>query len=457
MGGGFDKLVDDIIIEVLCALSVPDILSIRQTSKRLSLLTRLRNIWHHKFCCEVLSCNLPIPGHVVPLPSIPASDLEWRTRRAMRLKNRWRTSGPDTITTFDLPVGDEDVHQVTVMAGGRQVLTVHTNRIVLWRISGVVGRALNVSRMGEYVFPLDEVCRVVRDPSSSDIVAVATERRPDSPVVILSTGPGAIFTQLCYYPVVQGVVVGLYDHLLLSSVSPSSEAVGGVEVRDWRSGGRGSILFPEEPGLFGRFLDFQFFNSHILLVWEECLSVYALPNIPSSGQLIADPVKIYRFAEPLTHPVSFTTCKPRLLPDVQPPSESTSSSRSLTIVARPRYRPSGLVHTLLRPLPVEDDPFPFGLIRIPQRGNDQICTASCLGPSGRGVWVGNNTVHRCSPVALMVPFCEMQLTVDLAMNIPVCTIEKEVSARPYCIDFDDGMGRLVVGSEHGKVSIIDLV
>lgn len=137
-------------------------------------LTQLRSIWHGRFCDDVLAKHLPIPGRPLPLHSISASDLEWRTRRALHLNRLWPILGPDTVSKSDRFLEDEVVDQVVLMQGGHQLLTAQKNAVVSWSMVDSRGcNTDNPERLGEWVLPFDSTCRIIRDASSPDIIVVA--------------------------------------------------------------------------------------------------------------------------------------------------------------------------------------------------------------------------------------------------------------------------------------------
>lgn len=446
-----EQLVDDILIEILCGLPVRDILSIRQTSKRLSSVTRVRNVWHHKFCAEVLGHALSLDGS--RYLSVPSSDLESRTRRALRLHKKWPAIESPKAVAFEAPAEHGAVRQVVLLPQAWQILTVHDHRVLCWQLRESNGSSLDVHHEGEYTFPPDDAPRLVRDAAGSDTVALGSLTRPKLPVVIFSIGQKPIFLERRVIQSLPGVMVGLWRHLLFydTTTPETADETTGIEIIDWRGSAGGSVLCPRFHPQCGDFIDLQVFASHLLVVWEAAIAVFAMPEIPEEGQAVADPVKIYLFAEPVSRPIAFTTCSQGSVDTAVDPSKV---AHSLTIIARPKHRPYGLVHSVLRPLPNDDSDFPFGLTRIPSRTERSCCALSC-GSSGRGIWIDANSVLRCSPAPMMLPSSDIQYTVDWVPN-PVWTLNTRVNPDSACMDFDEGMGLIVVGTGEGKISIIDL-
>ncbi|KAL5521117.1 hypothetical protein ACEPAG_9039 [Sanghuangporus baumii] len=173
-----DTLVDDVLIHILSLLPVWDVLHLRQTSKRLEALSRVRAVWRALFERDVLTCHRPIPGlSFTPTPRllqlcaldsssesldnaefyddkydvtrelIEASDLEARTLHALRLDKSWNTSTtsiatscltpnvPNTeasksrLRTFQTP---SPVLDIFLFPGGRFVVSLHADRLRCW-------------------------------------------------------------------------------------------------------------------------------------------------------------------------------------------------------------------------------------------------------------------------------------------------------------------------------------
>lgn len=178
-----DTLVDDVLIHIFSILSVWDVLHVRQTSKRMEALSRVRTVWHALFARDVLKPGRPVPGFsFTPTPRlmqlfaldpahasdedmyhtefaaerpdearelIEASDLEARTVHALRLEKYWTTA---TVTDSNIPsyslkntvdVESSDSHlrtfhtptpvrDVFLLPGGRFVVSAHADRLRCW-------------------------------------------------------------------------------------------------------------------------------------------------------------------------------------------------------------------------------------------------------------------------------------------------------------------------------------
>ncbi|KZT25897.1 hypothetical protein NEOLEDRAFT_1132928 [Neolentinus lepideus HHB14362 ss-1] len=451
-----EQLVDDILIEILCGLPVRDILSVRQASKRLSFVTRTRNVWHHKFCSEVLGRGPSLSEDGSRFLSVSSSDLEWRTRRAMRLHKKWTAIDSVKACTFEVPAEHGPARQVMLVPEAWRILTVHENRVLCWQLLDSLDSGLSVQPSGEYAFPSDDAPRLVRDSAGSDIIALGSRTRHQMPVIIFSVAKHPSFVERHVIPSLPGLLVGMWHHLLFCDTTMPDvvEDARGIEIRDWRHHGGGTVLCPKFHPSCGDLLDLQIFSCHLLVVWDAAIAVYPMPEIPEEGQTIAEPVKIYLFAERVSRPIAFTTCRANLDTASAAAANSSTAAQALTIIARPKFRPYGLVHSVMRPLIGDTSDFPFSLTRIPNR-TERICSALSCGSSGRGIWIDCKSVLRCSPAPMMLPSSDIQYTVDFVPN-PVWTLNTRLNPETACMDFDEGMGLIVVGTEGGKVSIIDL-
>ena len=184
------SIVDDILIHILRMLSLGDVLSvrqvnplgwfffrvaliyfIRQTSKRLETITYLRTIWYDQFCFEVLFKGLPIPGTIIPLPEIPALDLEWRTRLAVQVQKKWtRPAGPlRPVLQRIIP----PAQQIALRIGGHELLTLHANKFSTWRLDGAHELSTD-NILLEYGLEGSNTWKICKDLGDSDTVAIAS-------------------------------------------------------------------------------------------------------------------------------------------------------------------------------------------------------------------------------------------------------------------------------------------
>ncbi|KAG1843656.1 hypothetical protein C8R48DRAFT_678696 [Suillus tomentosus] len=435
-------------------LSVREILTLRQTSKRYYFLSRFRSVWYAAFCTEVLARHLPPPGPSCSLRTLNSADLEHRTLLALSLEKRWSRSTPNVIASSRQR---ETVDQILLIPGGTQILTVHGNKVIYWLISGQTGATYKLQKVEEWLSPSDDACIVVKDTEGQGIIAI-----------------GCRDHKLCDYSLVPGTIAGISRHLLFLDTTSEQDG-GGLELLDWHAQTEGTALLPCIPDLFGPFLGFVHFSDHILVSWETCISVFPVPEIPAQGRMVVAHTKVFIFSEPISSPVAFTTCVPRGWIGIDAPAYPPSQEMpSLTIVARPKSKLGRIAMSMLIPLSNDDGAkhssnFPYQLLRLPpfvpnvpgdtdRNIGGQECTQICMGSSGRGLCVSGREVRLCEPSLLYIPPREMQFGPAFEPGKAIYEIEPGGdSVGGDRVDFDEGMGRLVVAKGSGGFDVVELL
>ncbi|KAG1768895.1 hypothetical protein EV702DRAFT_1143371 [Suillus placidus] len=456
-----DKLADDILIQILQALSVREILTLRCTSKRYYSLSKLRCVWYAVFCAEVLARHLPPPGPSCSLSALSSTDLEYRTLLALSLSLGWSRSKANVIVSSG---ARETVDQIVLVPGGMQVLTVHGNKVVFWLISGKPG-SHELQNIEAWSLPGDDACMVVKDMECQGIIAIGSRDNPNRHATVFSLSLKPTLNKLCDYSLIPGTVAGISRHLLFLDTTSQQDG-GGIEVLDWHTKTEGTALLPRIPDLFGALLDLVHFSDHILVMWEACISVFPVPHVPAEGRTVVAHTKVFMFYEHISSPIAFTTCVSRGwsgadTPVYAPPQETPS----LTIAARGKY--GGICLTMLIRLDNDEgakypSSFPYRLLRLSPVVPNEIqdsggCTQICLGSSGRGMFVFGGKVRLCAPSLLFMPPCEMQFGPEFETEKVVYEIESGDVAGGDKVDFDEGMGRLVVAKERGGFDVVQLL
>ncbi|KLO13226.1 hypothetical protein SCHPADRAFT_928708 [Schizopora paradoxa] len=96
-------LDEDVALQIFSDLNVEDVISLRKTSKDLTILSRFRTVWHNALISNVLSQNLPIPSLPSPFPafkslpdlqSLSSEELEILTRESLAVRDNWTSPAP---------------------------------------------------------------------------------------------------------------------------------------------------------------------------------------------------------------------------------------------------------------------------------------------------------------------------------------------------------------------------
>ncbi|KAG2133541.1 uncharacterized protein EDB93DRAFT_883569 [Suillus bovinus] len=83
-----DSLDDDTLLGVFAVLTVPDVLSLRQTCRRLLVFSSQQIVWQNIASSQILQQGIPFSKK--PLSSFSVRDLEDRVRRAYHLGKAWK-------------------------------------------------------------------------------------------------------------------------------------------------------------------------------------------------------------------------------------------------------------------------------------------------------------------------------------------------------------------------------
>ncbi|KAG1901523.1 uncharacterized protein F5891DRAFT_979354 [Suillus fuscotomentosus] len=442
-----DGLADDILIQILQVSSVREILTLRCTSKRFYSLSKVYCVWYAVFCTEVLARRLPPPGPSCSLSALSSADLEYRTLLALALERRWSQSKANVIVSS----GEREiVDQIVLVPGGMQVLTVHGNKVMWWLISGKPG-SHELHNIGAWSLPSDDTCIVVKDMERQGIIAIGS-RDKDSPnrhATVFSLSLKPALNKLCDYSLVPGTIAGISRHLLFLDTTSQQDG-GGLEVLDWHAKTEGTALLPRIPELFGAFLGLVHFSDHILVTWEACISVFPVPNVPAKGRTVVAHTKIFMFYEQISSPIAFTACVSRGWSDADADAMYATSQEAHSLTLATRGKSGGISLSMLILLGDDEggkypSSFPYRLLRLSTVVPNVIqdlggCMQICLGSSGRGLFVYDGKFG---------PEFETERVVYEIEPVGVGGGDK--------IDFDEGMGRLVVAKGSGGFDVMQLL
>ncbi|KAJ7907567.1 hypothetical protein B0H13DRAFT_2662358 [Mycena leptocephala] len=111
MGSVLQDLPDDVVIHLFDLLDVPELLTLRQTCRRMRGISELRIVWTNACNHQILLPHYPFPDMALDALAVP--DLESLVRHAYLLASRWLSSKPpycgiysDFDATNGTPVSD---------------------------------------------------------------------------------------------------------------------------------------------------------------------------------------------------------------------------------------------------------------------------------------------------------------------------------------------------------------
>jgi len=166
-----DTVDDDTLILVFDFLSVPEILAMRQTSKRMAKISTLRIVWRNACISCVLSNGYPFSQ--LPLNSLP--DLESLTRKAYRLGTKWLSPFPEPRTSQIFAANPSTyIEDVKFLPGKNWLLTVSKgiwSGITAWDLDAGVTRIAEWSPRGA----IFKGFAVNTDPDSEATLAVSMQ------------------------------------------------------------------------------------------------------------------------------------------------------------------------------------------------------------------------------------------------------------------------------------------
>ncbi|THH30976.1 hypothetical protein EUX98_g3218 [Antrodiella citrinella] len=465
-----DQLIDDVLLELMITLPLPDLLTLRQTCKRLFHVTKLRIIWYRRLSLDVLSKELPIPGPIVPVHCIPSTDLEWRTRKALQLEKSWKSPPRRYLPYTQLPASaDEIVRKVILLHGTNNVVTALENKLQVWQVDATGPQSSRTARMtGEWMaLSSSSGLTVVRDSSCTNHVAVQSSGSINILSVDSESRQFASLKQL----ETSGALIGLFDNYVLINKSEASEGGAsdmGIVLLDWRENAGGKIVLPWNPE-FGTFIGFTVFSGQIVIAWDSCLVTFPLPTTTSNGTSVIEPLQAFRFRQRIRAPITMSACRSRELPGIEyPNAASPNGIECLTIIANwaeqsgwGPYMPYGGSMTRSILYVADKEHGLFGMASIPlQMAGD--CEAIAVGPSGRGVWIEQRSIRQCSPKTTIAGRGVFRTVECDDYSFPLASLPgaKSLSLSSeeskLQVDFDDGMGRIAVVLEQG-VHVYDLV
>jgi hypothetical protein len=498
------QIDDDVLLHILAFLRVPDVISARQTCKRMTLLSQFRSVWQTVCQDQVVTKCLPFVDTTTrPLSTMRQAELEARARRAYRLSQTWLSSRQSN--TFFRPhkitsTRDTHVFDIRFLPGhdATRFMTVSKDiwyQICIWELdeqTSEVRKLLTWGPRGVIICSL-----VLNDDSNSEgTIAVSTLQNDAQCIVILSLmpeGDSYVLKEVASINAASHKPMLVHGDLLVTSDDFST-----VLVWNWRTGEHATLQHPADDN--GPFLHHDqcvqvvFSHNSVLVVRERTVHLFPMPNLQSTSSPI-DPL--------VSHP--FTWIDSIHVQVSVSPQSDPGSYPSISILCReegenPWSTGTHYIHLYsIDPNPSYDasDPqsipysFPPRLVArtVSKKGYSR-CSQVILGARGTAVWIhpqDRSSTGLVSP-DLFAHVTELQRTVSTAgpahetlmisafpgplFNEKSAAVSKTgsgdcvaVEGRPLwtnglndwsAIDYDESNGRIAIGTSQGKIMIMNI-
>ncbi|KAH0833471.1 hypothetical protein J3R83DRAFT_12592 [Lanmaoa asiatica] len=184
MSVSLDALNHDILIYIFIALSIPEILLLRQASRRLYLVSEEHAIWKTACTNEILGNGIPFPKR--PLTSFSAKDLERETLRAYKLGLNWRSPTTTLNHVVSSPSKGEAIEDIKFLSRRGQCWLVTTTLGIWWTLCVRDCDTLQVVAQWSPGKALFNGIAVNADDNSDAAIAVSVRRDGYTTVEILT-------------------------------------------------------------------------------------------------------------------------------------------------------------------------------------------------------------------------------------------------------------------------------
>lgn len=323
-----DVVNDDVLLHVFRFLHVPDVVAIRQTCKRLSVLSRVRLLWQTIVQEQIVSRGLPFINTTArPLSKMRQPELEARARRAYRLSLAWSTlsstSSTSSLSQSYSPSSvfrprtmwsaqDKNVFDIRFLPGhdGRRFMTVSGGiwfHVSIWEINSGEGGDSSESGGGQAARKLVEwgpkglviSALVLNDVEGTEAtMAVSTTRDDAHCILILSlsrtrsrkrgsstTTPKFDLKEISCLRAASHQPMLLHGDLLVTSNDFSTTVIW-----NWKTGAHVTLQQPaDDAGLWVHDRCVQVLLTHqsVLVVRARSIHLFPLPSF-----LVASPAPI---------------------------------------------------------------------------------------------------------------------------------------------------------------------
>ncbi|KAF9233179.1 hypothetical protein BU15DRAFT_80381 [Melanogaster broomeanus] len=481
MSLSLDALNDDILIYIFAALSIPDILTLRQVSRRLSLLSRQHSIWYNACKFEILQNDIPFPKG--PLTSLSANDLERQTLRAYNLGINWRS--PTTKLYHVASVADKSgaIEEIRFLSHRGQNWIVTTSRGIWSDLYLRDCDALQVVAQWSPGKALFNGMVVNTDRDSDAAIAIAVQRDGVMSVEILSLShddqtSGIKVQQMAtldtpHKPIaLRGDLVALCNH--------DSETL----ILNWKTREQCILRSPEtwqdKP------LHVMFAQGSIFVVRARSVCIFREPRMefPDNELPITEPYAFasYGWVEGVSLSLStqLHACQPSLSMLVRTkgddPWRLEDQFQFLTLKSDPNNVASSTSDDDDTPsIDSEPPTFPFthvSSLSSPHQGPLR-CSDMVLGPYGTAVWV---QPADWAPAGLILDNVDMQHAPvppsretlvaaifpgllnrgSLAGEACIKVSFENTGCAWSCLDYDEEQGLIALGSNFGEITMLRL-
>ncbi|PBK61097.1 hypothetical protein ARMSODRAFT_897248 [Armillaria solidipes] len=405
------NLADDVLIYTISFLSIPDILLLRQTCKRLHALTRLRIVWTNAFKLDIVLNDYPFP--------LDDTDLEHRTRHAYRLASRWLANSPLTPKSETTFIGSP-VSEIKFVPGRRHkwVLTVSKG---IWSVLTIwdITRQQKCSEWSPKGAIFTEV-KLNADPESEASVAVSLSQR----IVLLRLDDDGFLHEI------RSIDTDLRPVSITGDVIALDDDASKTLIYNWKTEER-AYLDDVGNNQHDHCLQVVFTSTTILVVRARSITLYTGPPLPT------------RIATHSFGWVDGASATPTsILIRSQSDNPWASELNSLELYSLASFPP-----TLTS--------------KISSRRGALRCTDVILGKRATAVWI---RPHDRAMVSHWEEHDGCETFIAAVFPGPL-NPTGEVRVRQVCMnplnnwtafDYDEDIGRIALGSGFGKITIVQL-
>ncbi|OCH84072.1 hypothetical protein OBBRIDRAFT_786627 [Obba rivulosa] len=511
-----EDIDDDSLIHIFSFLPVVSILALRQTCKRMRAVSMQRIVWQNVYSHEVLHQGLSFPPRDVY--SMDAVELERNVRHAIQVGAFWLSpdARPREYIDFQAAHG-VSVGKVCFLPGRGDRFLVTVSQGIWSFIS--VWDIVQMRRDGDHTARatyspkrmLFSGLVVNSDPGSEGTLAIAALENTAQKIQMLSFSNScegkSELRPICTIDTPHRPVALHGDIIIFSD--DSSETV----VMNWRLGTAALLLSAEEPDelirkLSNRCLQVVTTRGGILVVRARSMALFPQPELRSANEpsLPYRPLASHSFGwidgmsievqMPSLESGTNGTVAPisiLLRTEVDDPWSPTPCTLDLfTLLPNPAWTPGNyppeadMQETLLDTAPSTPSssitsPYIFppihSSISVPTARGALRCSDVILRPYGTAVWIKPRPrsvdltmmdVHASTTQGPARPRPSETLLASvfpgpLRSRHPDLPTEREIWSRQLeeerewsAIDYDEGLGRIALGSGQGKVTVLDL-